>query len=69
MMKVVPFTHHQLLKCPTLSGMANIRGDHAMARTVAAVTRKRLGWVQKTSQAGPNEDPPMDKKQKRIADQ
>ena len=38
MMRAVPSTHHQLLKYPTLSGMANIRVDQATARTVTAVT-------------------------------
>ena len=48
-MKVVPSTLHQLLKYPTPSGMADIRGDLAMARTVAAVARKKSGWITKTS--------------------
>ena len=48
--------------------MANIRGDEAMTRTVAAVSRERSGWVQKTSLAGPNGDSPVDKMQKRIVD-
>jgi len=47
MMRGVPSTY-QLLKYPTLSRMANIRGDQAMAKTVAAVTQKRFGWAQKT---------------------
>jgi len=40
-----------------------------MARTVAAVDRKKLGWAQRTSRVGSYEKSPMDKKQKRIADQ
>jgi len=32
MMKVVMSTYHQLLKYPTSSGMASIRGDQAIAR-------------------------------------
>jgi len=64
MMRAVPSTHHQLLKYPT-----GIIGDQAMARTVAAVDRKKLGWAQRTSRVGSYEESPMDKKQKRIADQ
>jgi len=43
MMRVVPYTNHQLLKYPTPSGMANVRGDQEMARTVDAVARKSSG--------------------------
>jgi len=69
MMRAVPSTHHHLLKYPTPSGMANIRGDQTMARTVAAVARKRSGWMPKASRAELNEDSPVDKKQKRVTDQ
>ena len=62
MMRVVMSTHHQLLKYPTPSGMANIRGDQVMARTVVVVAQKRSSWVQKTYRACPNEDSLMDKK-------
>jgi len=41
MMRVVPSTHQQLLKYPTLIGIADIRGYQAMARTIAAVGRKK----------------------------
>ena len=34
MMRVVLSTHHQLLKYPTPSGMANMRGDQVIARTL-----------------------------------
>jgi len=68
MIRAVPSTHHQLLKYPTPSGMANIRGDQVMTRTVVAIARKRSGWQQKASRAGPNEDSVVDKKQNRIAD-
>jgi len=51
------------------SGTANIRGDQAMVRIVVAVAQKRLGWTQKASRVDPNENPLVDKKQKRIADQ
>jgi len=36
-MRAVPFIHHQLLKYPTPSRIANIRDDQAMTRTVIAV--------------------------------
>jgi len=68
-MRVVPSTHHQLLKYPTPSGMTNIRGDQAMARTVAAIACKRSGWLPKASRAEPNEDSLGNKKQKRVVDQ
>jgi len=55
MMRVVSSTRHQLLKYPTPSGMANLIGDQAMARTIATVAQKKLGWVQKTSRVGPNQ--------------
>jgi len=42
--------------------MPNIRGDQAMTRAFAAVAGKRAGWTLKASQAGPNEDSPIDKK-------
>ena len=67
MVRVALFTY-QLLKYPTLIGMADIRGDQAMARTIAAVARKKSGWMMKSSQAVFDKDSPMDKKQKRIAD-
>jgi len=69
MMRAVSATHHQLQKYPTSSGMANIRGDQAMARTIVAVARKRSDWAQSTSQASPNKDSSVDKKQKKIVDQ
>jgi len=40
MMRAVSSTHHQLLKYPTPSRMANIRGDQAMTGTVAIVAQK-----------------------------
>jgi len=40
MMRAVSFTD-QLLKYPTPSRMANIRGEQAMTRTIAAVARKK----------------------------
>ena len=69
MMRVVPSTHHQLLKYLTLSGMADIRVDQARARTIAAIAQKKFGWMTKTSRAVSEKDSPMDKKQKRIVDQ
>jgi len=62
MMRAVLSTYHQLLKYPTPSEMANIRGDQAIARTVVAVALKRSGWMLKASRADPNEDSSMDKK-------
>jgi len=50
-------------------GMANIRDDQAMARTVAAVARKRTDWTKRTSRVSPDKDFLVDKKQKWIADQ
>ena len=41
MIRVVPSTHHQLLKYPTPSGMADIRSERAIARAIAAVARKK----------------------------
>ena len=55
MMRVVSSIYHQLLKYLTPSEMVNIRGDQAMARTVAAVTQKRSGWMQKAFRVYPNE--------------
>ena len=49
--------------------MAKIRGDQAMAWTVAAMTRKISDRFQKASRTGPNENSPMDRKKKKIADQ
>jgi len=69
MMRAFPSTHNQLLKYPTPSGTANIRGDQAMVRIVAVVAQKRSDWTQKASRVDPNEDSLVDKKQKRIADQ
>ena len=37
MIRVVPSTHHQLLKYSTPFGKANIGGDQTMVRTAAAV--------------------------------
>jgi len=54
---------------PHTSGIASIRDDQAMARTAAAIDQKRSGWAQKASRADPNEDSPVDKKQKRNSDQ
>jgi len=42
--------------------MTDIRGDQAMARTIAAVARKKSGWMTKTSQALSNKDSLVDKK-------
>jgi len=67
--RAIPSIHHQLLKYPTLLGMACIRGDQATTRTLVTIARKRSGWAQRASRASPNGDSPMDKKQKRIADQ
>ena len=53
MMRAVSSIHHQLPKCPTSSGMANIRGDQALARTVVAATRKRSGWMQEHPEQTP----------------
>jgi len=44
-----PIHYHQFLKYSTPSGIANIKVDQAMARKVAVVARKRLGWAQKAS--------------------
>ena len=62
MMRAVSSTHHELQKYPKSSGMANIRGDQTMARTIVAVAQKRSGWAQSTSQASPNKDFSVDKK-------
>jgi len=43
MMRAVPSTHHQLLKYLTPIRMADIRGDQAMAQTIAAVAQKKSG--------------------------
>ena len=69
MMKAISSTYHQLPKYPTPYGMANIRGDQTMAKTVAAIACKRLSQMPKASRAIPNEDSPVDKKQNRVADQ
>jgi len=66
MMRDVPSTHHQLLKYLTPSGMVNIRGDQAMARTITAVTRKKSGWMTKTSRAVSDKSSPMNKKENRM---
>jgi len=49
MMRAVLSTYHQLLKYLTPSEMPNIRGDQAMARIIATVTRKRSGWMPKAT--------------------
>ena len=46
MMRAFPSTHRKLLKYSTPFGMTNIRGDQAVTRIIAAVTRKRSGWAQ-----------------------
>ena len=69
MMRAILFTHHQLPKYPIKSGMANIRGGQVMSRTIAIVARKRSTRAQKTSREGHDEDFPMDKKKKTIANQ
>jgi len=64
MMKVVPFTYHQLVQCPTLIGTTDIRGDQAMSRTIFAIARKKSGLRPKTAKIASNEDFPTVKKQK-----
>jgi len=65
MMRVIPFIN-QLLKYPTPSGMADIRGDQGMARIIAAVTRKKSSGMTKTSRAVSNKDSPMNKKKRGL---
>jgi len=65
MMKVITSTHHQLLKYPIPIGMADIRNNQAMVRTIAAVTQKKSGWMTKTSRAVSDKDSHVDKKSKR----
>jgi len=43
MMKAVPPTYHQLMQYPTPIGTADIRGDHAMSRTISSIARKKSG--------------------------
>jgi len=64
MMRVVPSTHHQLLKHPTPTGMANIRGNYAMVRTISAIARKKSCLMAKTSRTVSDKEPSADKKQK-----
>jgi len=67
MTRVILSTHHQLLKYPTPSGMVNIKGDQAMARTIVTIAWKKSDWITKTSRAVFDKDSPVDKK--RTADQ
>ena len=55
MMKDVPSTYHQIVRYPTLTGTADIRGDQAGARTILSVAQKRSGWKPKTARAVPEE--------------
>jgi len=43
MMGAIPFTHYQLLKYPTLIGMADIKGDEVITKTIATVAWKKSG--------------------------
>jgi len=54
---------------PHMIEIADIRGHQAMPRTIAAVARKKFGWMTKTSRAVSGKDFPVDKEQKRIVDQ
>ena len=51
MTKVVPSTYHQMVRYPTLTGPADIRGDQVAARTISAVAQKRSGWELKAPKA------------------
>ena len=65
-MKDVPSTYHRVWN-PTPSGMADIRGDHTMSRTISVVARKKLGWRSITTKAVSEEKLPERKKHKLIA--
>jgi len=51
-------------EAPRTSGMANIKGDQAMARTIVAVARKKSGWMTKTFRVVSDKESPLNKKQK-----
>ena len=42
-MKVVPFTYHQLVRYPTPTSTTGIRRDQAMFRTISAISKKKSG--------------------------
>ena len=69
MIKAVPSSYHQLLQDPTLTEIADIRGDQAMSRTISAIARKKLSWVPKVAKTATDGDSPAGKNQKQITDQ
>ena len=62
MMKTVLSTYHQLVRYLTLIRTADIRGKHAMSRTIFAIARKKSGLKSKTTKAVSGEDLPARKK-------
>ena len=64
MMKVVPSTYRQLVRYLTVIGTANIRGDHAISRTISAIARKKSDWRLKIVKTASDENLPARKKQK-----
>jgi len=53
MMRAVSSTHHHLLKYPTLSGMANIRGDQVMARKLLQLPERDQAGCKKHPEQTP----------------
>jgi len=67
MMKAVSSIYYQLVRYPTLTGTADIRGDQAVVRTISAVAYKKSGWKSKIAKAVSVESLPGRKKLKQIA--
>ena len=56
--RVVPFSYHQLLWYLTSTGIADIRGEQIVAQSIVAITRKKSGWVAKNARIASNQDQP-----------
>jgi len=66
-MKVVPSTYHQMVRYPTPTGTADIRGDQAANRTISVIAQKRSRWKSKNLRTVLEEISPEKKKLKLAA--